>query len=106
MIIGEDSYTWNPNFLMYEDPETARYKGNVVGNTPLELQIAKVNAAGQEQIQAITETGQAQISDVKVYANRYTIMWNLIASVTNDILGEFGGGFIIGSSALDSGVLY
>ena len=106
MIVGDDSYTWVPNFLKYKDPETKNFLGNVVGNTPLELQLEEINSVGSEQLEAIQAEGELQITAVKTLADKYTAVWNIMNSVTNEILIEFGGSFILEYTALDSGILY
>ena len=105
MIVGEDNYTWSPNFIKYEDPETGLYKGNVVGNTPLDIQLEMVRTIGQEERDGIENVAGTFLIEMESFVAKYADFSNLISSVTTDILNEFGNVFTLDSSALDSGIL-
>ena len=106
IIVEEDSYRWNPNFIKYKDPQTGNYIGNVVGDVPLEIRLASITQIGQEYIESIGEIGQNAISEILSQSNKYIQIKNLVRSVDKEIFKAFGGGFVLGTSTLDSEQLF
>lgn len=101
-VVAQRYYQWTPNLIQYKDPETGGYLGNVVGSTPLEVHLAAVEAAGNEQVEAIGQEGAEWIVAVEALASKYAAVWQVINDVTREIITSAGGAFILDNTALDS----
>ena len=85
MIVDGDSYTWNPNFIKYKDPENRGYFGTAIGNTPLEEHYAIVDSEADAQKQAILENRVAYTSEIYALSEKFVRMWEIVSEVENAI---------------------
>ena len=83
MIIGENYYSWDPNFIRYKDPEKNEYFGTAIGNTPLEENLAVVDNEADAQKQVILEQSMAHISEVNELSQKFVALWAIVAEVEN-----------------------
>ena len=83
MIIGENYYSWDPNFIRYKDPEKNEYFGTAIGNTPLEENLAVVDNEADTQKAAILEHSAPLISEISDLSRPFVDLWAVVTDVEN-----------------------